>query len=510
MRAFVPQCSEKPRAHSGGGDSPRGVRMLGERRNSSLFARLDESISPAIPASPETVSAEDSDAVLPASGLPGRSRGVFFVPEEPRDFTEVLRETQDYVATTYAEIVARGGEDECEALRRYIADYLREKRLAVNGMSDAELVDALYAEMAEFGFLTKYIYGDGIEEIDINSWRDVEVQYSNGRNEKLDEHFTSPEHAVNVVRRMLHASGSVLDNANPIVTAQLATNIRIAAIKEPVVDREVGVAASIRIVNKRVIPREEFVSGGTATEEMLDWLAVFLRYGISVCVAGATSSGKTTLANWLLTTVPDNKRIFTIENGSRELNLVKERGGKVVNSVVHTQTRDSEIERQRIDQMSLMDASLRFNPDILVVGEMRGPEADAAQEAARTGVAVLTTIHSNSCEATYRRMVSLCKRSTDISDETLMGYVTEAYPIVVFCKQLENRKRRLMEIMECSIAPDGLRHYESLFLYRISEDRHIPVGCVSESLQKRLVENGMPAERLEAMLAVFAKEAESA
>jgi len=36
--------------------------------------------------------------------------------------------------------------------------------------------------------------------------------------------------------------------------------------------------------------------------------------------------------------------------------------------------------------------SLRFNPDIIVVGEMRGAEANAAQEAARTGVAVLTTI----------------------------------------------------------------------------------------------------------------------
>ncbi len=92
--------------------------------------------------------------------------------------------------------------------------------------------------------------------------------------------------------------------------------------------------------------------------------------------------------------------------------------------------------------------SLRFNPDIIVVGEMRGAEINAAQEAARTGVAVLTTIHSNSCEATYRRMVSLCKRAVDMSDETLMGYVTEAYPIVVFCKQLENKKRKMMEIME--------------------------------------------------------------
>ena len=52
---------------------------------------------------------------------------------------------------------------------------------------------------------------------------------------------------------------------------------------------------------------------------------------------------------------------------------------------------------------------------------------------------MLTTIHSNSSEGTYRRMVSLCKRAVDTPDDTLMGYVTEAYPIVVYCRQLENK-----------------------------------------------------------------------
>ena len=37
-----------------------------------------------------------------------------------------------------------------------------------------------------------YIYGKGIEEIDINSWKDIEIQYSDGRCEKLEEHFDSP------------------------------------------------------------------------------------------------------------------------------------------------------------------------------------------------------------------------------------------------------------------------------------------------------------------------------
>ena len=393
-------------------------------------------------------------------------------------------------------------------MKRYISKYVQDSRISVKGMSGNELIDALYTEMAEYGFLTKYIYGEGIEEIDINSWKDIEVQYSDGRNEKLNEHFDSPEHAINVIRRMLHVSGMVLDNASPAVLGHLTKNIRIAVLKTPLVDEDVGIAASIRIVNPQSMKKEDFIDGGTATKPMLEFLSECIRYGISVCVAGATSSGKTTIAGWLLTTIPDNKRIFTIENGSRELALVREKEGRVTNSVIHTITRDSENERQRVDQITLLDMSLRFNPDIIVVGEMRGAEANAAQEAARTGVAVLTTIHSNSCEATYRRMVSLCKRAVDMSDETLMGYVTEAYPIVVFCKQLENKERKMMEIMECEILPDGTRNYRPLYQYVITENRmedgkfiingyHEQINSISDSLSKRFLENGMPIDIIE-------------
>lgn len=113
-----------------------------------------------------------------------------------------------------------------------------------------------------------------------------------GVTRKLDEHFDSPEHALNVVRRMLHVSGMVLDDASPCVLGHLSKNIRIAVLKAPVVDADVGIAASIRIVNPQNMTREDFIQGGTATGQMLDFLAECIRYGISVCVAGATSSGE--------------------------------------------------------------------------------------------------------------------------------------------------------------------------------------------------------------------------
>lgn len=440
------------------------------------------------------------------------NQNLFFSSSNTREFSLVLKEVQAHISSHYADLITDGDSIERkEQIKRYILKYLQDNRISVAGMTEQQLTDALYTEMAEFSFLTKYIFGQGIEEIDVNAWDDVEVQYSDGTTKKLEEHFESPEHAINVVRRMLHVSGMVLDNASPTALGHLSKNIRIAVLKSPVVDEDVGIAASIRIVNPQSMQKEDFIGGGTSTEPMLDFLSECLRYGVSTCVAGATSSGKTTLAGWLLTTIPDSKRIFTIENGSRELALVRRRDGCVVNSVIHTLTRDSENERQRVTQTSLLDMSLRFNPDYVVVGEMRSAEANAAQEAARTGITVLTTIHSNSCEATWRRMVSLCKRAVDMSDETLMAYVTEAYPLVVFCKQLENKARRVMEIMECEILPDGTRNFRPLFQYHITENRmengkflitghHRIVQGVSESLQRRLLENGMPQSTLKCLI----------
>lgn len=499
--------------------------MLGQKRSSSLFSG-QTNLTAAGPSMKNSDISDREEAVdtdfrlgipdaLPAqptinteADFSHRAQSLFFTPDRgDQDFRSVLQEVQEYISKEYASLITDGGEDSRQQIKRFITKYLLDRRIAVRDYPGQQLVDALYTEMAEFGFLTKYIFGSGIEEVNINSWRDIEVLYSTGETVKLTEHFDSPDHAVNVVRRMLHHSGMVLDNASPAVLGHLSKNIRIAVLKAPLVDEDVGVCASIRIVNPQRMQKEDFVSGGTASSDMLDFLTACLRYGISVCVAGATGSGKTTLAGWLLTTIPANKRIFTIEAGSRELDLVRERDGRVCNSVIHAITRESENEKQCIDQDMLLDYGLRYHPDIICVGEMRSAEAYAAQEAARTGHAVLTTIHSNSCESTWRRMVTLCKRKHDMADETLLNLVTEAFPIVVYCKQLENKQRKLMEIMECEILPDGARQYNTLFRFQIVENRvenekyiisgsHEAVRTISESLQRRFIENGMPQDML--------------
>ena len=93
------------------------------------------------------------------------------------------------------------------------------------------------------------------------------------------------------------------------------------------------------------------------------------------------------------------------------------------------------------------------------------------------------------------------------SGVTLMDLVTEAFPIVVFAKQLEDKSRKIMEIMECEILPTGERRYNTLYHFKIEENRledgkyrikgrHEAVNPISESLQKRFIDNGMPQEVL--------------
>ena len=109
-------------------------------------------------------------------------------------------------------------------------------------------------------------------------------------------------------------------------------------------------------------------------------------------------------------------------------------------------------------------------------------------------------------------MVTLCKRKyPNVDDKVILGLVTEAFPIVVYAKQLENKQRRIMEIMECEICADCTRKYHSLYQYKISENRmedgnfiikgtHEKVEEISQSLQRRLLENGMPQSELDALL----------
>ena len=138
-------------------------------------------------------------------------------------------------------------------------------------------------------------------------------------------------------------------------------------------------------------------------------------------------------------------------------------------------------------------------------------EALSVAESSRTGHTVVTTIHSNSAEATYRRMMTLAKRKYDMADDILMQIMVEAYPVVVFTKQLEDGSRKIMQIIEGEDYLNNTLAYRTLYQYNVVDNRtvdgktnvigkHQKLGNISDNLKKRLLDNGISMIELNGIL----------
>ena len=413
---------------------------------------------------------------------------------------------QSFIARNYSAAII--DKSKTEELKAYIGKYLYDTNYSVVGFDTKGLVERLFEEMAEYSILTKHLADPDIEEININGWDDVALTHLDGRIEKANEHFFSPTHAIDIVKKLLQHSGMIIDNAAPIAQGHLPNNTRVTALKEPIVDADRGIAVSIRMLHPQRVDRESLLQTESITEEMLYFLEVCLRYGVSFVVAGRTSSGKTTLLNSLLGSIPDGKRIYTIESGARELSLIKrDENGKVVNNVVHTLSRPSDKEAYDISQEDLVMAALRFDPDIICVGEMRDAEAHSAVEASSTDHTVVTTVHGGGGRYAHRRIAFLSQRRFPIDMKISMQQAALAFPVVVFAHKLEDNSRKVMDISECVVHDDGELEYRTLYRYQINSNEYkngrfhiigefIKENSPSDYLCTKLLRGGIPQEIL--------------
>ena len=422
------------------------------------------------------------------------------------ELSSLVALAQGYIAKNYA--AALIDKTKSAELKAYIGKYLYDTGYTVTGYDTKSLVERLFTEMAEYSILTEHLANPDLEEININGWDDVALTHLDGTVEKAAEHFFSPGHAVDIVKKLLGHSGMIIDNATPIAQGHLPGNIRVTAIKEPIVDADRGIAVSIRMLHPQRVDRESLLNTESITDEMLSFLETCLRYGVSFVVAGRTSSGKTTLLNSLLGSVPDCKRIYTIESGARELSLVKrDENGRVINNVVHTLSRPSERESSDISQEDLVLAALRFDPDVICIGEMRDVEAHSAIEASSTDHTVVTTVHGGGGRYAHRRIAFLSQRRFPIDMKISMQQAALAFPVVVFAHKLEDNSRKVMDISECVVHDDGELEYRTLYRYKIHSNEyvqgkfHIVGGFVqenspSENLKSKLMRGGIPQELL--------------
>lgn len=437
-------------------------------------------------------------------------------------YATVLSGTQDYISRSHNNILnkdALTGEDVL-TIKKYIENYLISNDIKCRGVgSIVELVDKLYKDMAMYSFLTDYLDERkidelGLEEININSWDCVFIKTATKGKLRLKERFLSPQHAIDVVKRMLRHKDMTIDDTMPVALGTLGKNVRIAVMKTPVLDSEIGISASIRIVSFSKLGREDLLRYGTATADMLDFLELCLRHKISVCFSGETGSGKTGTAGYLLARITEDAtfRVVTLEEGSREFSLVRrDEEGYPLNDVIHLITVPSGDKKYNIDQDFLLERLLRYDPDIIGVGEMRSKESFTAAETSLTNHTVVTTTHADSAEDTYDRMMTLAKKMHEFQDATLLRLMTKAFPIIAYQQIMQDGSRKITEIIEGE-GIDGITvKYRTLYRYVVGNTytdelgnvsvtgRFEKVEKISDRLREKLINRGVPRAVAEVM-----------
>jgi len=231
--------------------------------------------------------------------------------------------------------------------------------------------------------------------------------------------------------------GKKLDEDNPLLNAQLPDGSRLAAVIPPVVRN--APALVIRKFTSRHFTIEDLIARGTLTRPLADYLAEQIERGQTILISGGTGTGKTTLLNILGQAIPDHERIVVIEDTS-ELSINKP-------NILPTECQ-TDTHRKPVTFDDLLKGALRWRPDRIILGEVRGIEARTLLDSFNTGHSgSLATIHANSAAKALRRFANLVLRShSQATFEDVEAEIGEAVDLVVHVDR-EPGRRVIREVL---------------------------------------------------------------
>jgi pilus assembly protein CpaF len=298
---------------------------------------------------------------------------------------------------------------------------------------------------ARYGFLSELLEDPLVEEIIvIGGMRTFIVR--NGVKE-LANMVVDADAVRRVADQLLVGTGRRVDQANPIVSAQLANGSRVHITGPPVTHPD-----RMNIQIRKFVLTAGTLADLVERDAFPDRVGRLLRDAIrgdqTILVAGAPGAGKTTLVNCLLREVQPDRRVVTCEEVF-EIDVP-------LPDMTQMQTRDMGLDGGSVISLrDLVREALRQRPDRIVVGEVRGPEALDMLMALNAGCSGIATIHANSGRDALEKLVSYGVLAGDnISIPFLRRTVASVVDMVVFIRRGPSG-RQIEEVLAVPPQLDG-------------------------------------------------------
>src|SRR5215472_8720577 len=239
----------------------------------------------------------------------------------------------------------------------------------------------------------------------------------------------APADAERIVRLVAHHVGVEAHAGSPRVSAELPqSGERFEGLLPPVV---AAPCFAIRRPAVAVFTLADYVAAAIMTAAQAERLRAAVRERKNILVAGATSTGKTTLVNALLAEVAKTgDRVVLIED-TRELQCAAP-------NLVALRTKDG-----AASLSDLVRSSLRLRPDRIPIGEVRGAEALDLLKAWGTGhPGGIGTVHAGSAVGALRRLEQLIQEAVVTVPRALIAETINLIAVLAG----RGAERRLIEL----------------------------------------------------------------
>ncbi|MEK6856306.1 MAG: type II/IV secretion system ATPase subunit [Nanoarchaeota archaeon] len=333
-----------------------------------------------------------------------------------------------------------------------------------------------------------------IEDIECNGINSpIYIIHRVYRNMRTNVVFEDIDKLASFVEKLSQRSGRYISYAQPLLDGTLPDGSRVnASYTKDVTSR--GPTFTIRKFTKIPWTPTQLIAFGTMSPEMLAYFWILLQYKMSLLIAGATASGKTTLLNALAFFIPPEARVVSIED-TREINLPRENW---LPAVARPSIGIGKV--GEVDLFALLKSSFRQSPDYLIVGEVRGKEAFVLFQGMASGHASLSTMHADSVNTLIRRL-----QTPPIELPPSLVNTLDCVAIISQATVAKKETRKVREVVEIiNVANDGSAIVNTPLVWDASKNEFF-FKKQSKVFEKIATRHGIPLESIYKDFAVRTK-----
>jgi len=324
------------------------------------------------------------------------------------------------------------------------------------GLYRDELIRKVFDYMFGYGILQSYIDDEDVTDIDGTRYNQFAIK-RHGVRSKIPVAFESEKAFEAYCKLVAIRNGGILnENDSHCRVSDEKNRLRINVSIKP---RNIaGPSISIRKHRRTSYTAEDLLYLGMLDRDTYALLKELSETDASILFCGKGAAGKTTLMRAFINMLPEMERVLIAESDAEiypdkpyciEQRIKKQNeGGRPVT------LRD------------LVRDGLTMSLDTYCVGEITGDEAWEFVKAAYTGHRGIATIHSESGQDVFARMLTLCKGANiSESEKTVKEMLAGSIDVIFYLKEF-----KVIQVLEVL----GYNAPKDLFEYRILYCRKEP------------------------------------